>query len=69
MALWTEPKSEIVYKCSDYYVPELEGTLLWNDPEIGINWPLDKNPILSDKDSRSLSLADFESPFIFGDNS
>jgi len=37
------------YKCTDYYAPEYDGSILWNDPEIGIRWPVD-NPSLSDKD-------------------
>lgn len=37
------------YKCTDYYHPASEGTVLWNDPDIGIQWPTDA-PILSDKD-------------------
>ena len=37
------------YKCTDYYAPEYDGTILWNDPGIGILWPLE-NPSLSDKD-------------------
>jgi dTDP-4-dehydrorhamnose 3,5-epimerase len=37
------------YKCTDYYVPASEGTVLWNDPEIGIEWPI-AEPNLSDKD-------------------
>jgi dTDP-4-dehydrorhamnose 3,5-epimerase len=37
------------YKCTAYYNPETESSLLWNDPEIGIGWPIDK-PVLSDKD-------------------
>lgn len=64
-----EPDSEIVYKCSDYYAPETEGALLWNDPKIGIKWPSVANPILSDKDAAASLLIDFESPFIFGMNS
>ena len=43
-----EPNSEIVYKCSDYYAPESEGAVLWNDPEIGIEWPTGFDPILND---------------------
>ena len=35
-----QPNSEIVYKCSDYYAPETEGSLRWDDPDIGIEWPL-----------------------------
>ena len=64
-----EPDSEIVYKCSDYFAPETEGALLWNDPEIGIDWPTKADPILSDKDAAAPLLADLDSPFIFGENS
>ena len=63
------PDSEIVYKCSDYYAPETEGAVLWNDPEIGIDWPTDTSPILSNKDAFAPLLSDLESPFIFGENS
>ena len=64
-----EPDSEIVYKCSDYYAPETEGVILWNDPDIGIDWPTGSDPILSDKDAAASLLVDIESPFIFGENS
>lgn len=37
------------YKCSDFYVPEAEGGICWNDPDLGIEWPV-TNPILSDRD-------------------
>jgi dTDP-4-dehydrorhamnose 3,5-epimerase len=37
------------YKCTDYYAPEYDGSILWNDPAIGIRWPVE-NPSLSDKD-------------------
>ena len=63
-----EPDSEIVYKCSDYYAPETEGALRWDDPDIGIEWLLTGNPILSEKDAIAPLLKDFESPFIFGEN-
>ena len=39
------------YKCSDFYHPNAEGGILWSDPALGIQWPLEK-PILSDKDGR-----------------
>ena len=64
-----EPDSEIIYKCSDYYAPETEGALLWNDPEIGIEWITESHPILSAKDAAAPSLADLETPFVFGENS
>jgi len=43
------------YKCTDFYLPECEGSILWNDPYLGIPWPLE-NPILSAKDSHSVVL-------------
>ena len=64
-----EPDSEIIYKCSDYYAPQTEGAVIWNDPVIGIDWPTEVDPILSDKDAAAPLLADFESPFVFGENS
>lgn len=60
-----EPDSEIVYKCSDYYVPEAEGALRWDDPTIGIDWPIIGDAILSDKDAKAPLLADLCSPFSF----
>lgn len=45
------------YKCSDYYNPTGELTLRWNDPAIGINWPVE-SPVVSDKDARGLMLAE-----------
>lgn len=60
-----EPDSEIVYKCSDYYAPETEAALRWNDPAIGIDWPLSGDPVLSDKDAVAPLLADLDSPFVF----
>lgn len=64
-----EPDTEIVYKCSDYFAPETEGGLRWNDPDIGIEWPLKSNPLLSERDAIAPLLKDFDSPFIFGKNS
>jgi dTDP-4-dehydrorhamnose 3,5-epimerase len=46
------------YKCSDYYHPENELSVAWNDPAIGIEWPLDGDPVLSDKDAAAHLLAD-----------
>jgi dTDP-4-dehydrorhamnose 3,5-epimerase len=45
------------YKCTDFYVPEHDGSILWNDPAIGIEWPLE-TPSLSDKDSAAPPLGD-----------
>lgn len=63
-----EPGSEIVYKCSDFYAPETEGALMWNDAEIAIEWPIgDIEPVLSDKDAQATQLSAFVSPFTYGD--
>lgn len=42
--------AEFLYKTTEYYAPQYDRTLLWNDPEVGIEWPLDGEPILSPKD-------------------
>ncbi len=56
--------TEIIYKCSDFYAPETEGALRWNDPDIAIDWRLEgRSPVLSDKDAQAGTLADFNSPF------
>jgi dTDP-4-dehydrorhamnose 3,5-epimerase len=62
-----QPDSEIIYKCTDYYAPETEGAVRWDS--CGIDWPLSVDPILSDKDAIAPPLADFDSPFIYGENS
>lgn len=41
--------ADFEYKCTDYYNPAHEGCLLWNDPEVGVEWPI-ANPLLSEKD-------------------
>jgi len=46
------------YKCTDIYHPETEFGLRWDDPDIGISWPLDGEPMLSDKDLRAAWLRD-----------
>ena len=48
--------AEFLYKCSDFYHPEYERGVLWNDPEIGINWGV-QGPLLSDKDRRNPPLS------------
>jgi len=45
--------AEFVYKTTDYYAPESEGAFVWNDPVVGIQWPVVGNPVLSGKDANS----------------
>ena len=52
--------AEVLYKASDYYAPEQERCLIWNDPAIGIEWPLAGAPLLSDKDRLGLPLQQAE---------
>jgi dTDP-4-dehydrorhamnose 3,5-epimerase len=54
--------AEVIYKVTDYYAPEWDRTLIWDDPRIGIRWPLvdGKPPILSPKDARGLRFEDLE---------
>ncbi|MFP6767243.1 MAG: dTDP-4-dehydrorhamnose 3,5-epimerase [Planctomycetaceae bacterium] len=56
--LVTSESADFQYKCSDIYHPDSEQTLLWNDPELEIDWPLDGDPVVSDKDRQGLRLAD-----------
>lgn len=51
-------RAHFFYKCTDFYDAASEKTLLWNDPELGIDWPLDGEPTLSEKDRAGLSYAD-----------
>lgn len=53
--------AEFLYKTTDYYAPEHERTLLWNDPALHIKWPLRGDPVLADKDRRGTPLKDVES--------
>ncbi len=51
--------ADFEYKCTDYYDPSDEGSLLWNDPDLNIPWPMD-NPKLSEKDANAPLLADLK---------
>ena len=52
--------ADFLYKCTDYYYPEYEGTVMWNDPDIGIEWPMTQVS-LSQKDSDAPRIADIQS--------
>jgi len=52
------------YKCDDFYHPESEGAIAWNDPNVNIKWPIPAEDVaLSEKDKHHPLLKDFESPF------
>ena len=53
----TSERADFEYKCTDYYDPTDEGCLIWNDPDIGIEWPLSA-PLLSEKDKIGLTFKD-----------
>ena len=54
--------ADVIYKCTEEYSPENDGGIIWNDPEIKINWPV-QNPILSEKDQKLLTLKDTDNIF------
>jgi dTDP-4-dehydrorhamnose 3,5-epimerase len=54
-------KAHVLYKATDFYSPDHERTLAWNDPELKINWELDGEPIVSAKDRRGAAFRDAES--------
>ena len=60
-----EPDCEVTYKCSDTYAPDADGGIRWDDPAIGIDWPIPAGavPELSAKDQVQPLLADIDSPF------
>ncbi len=53
-------EAEFLYKTTDYWAPEHERCLQWNDPAIGIDWPMTELPVMSAKDQQGKSLADAE---------
>lgn len=58
-----EPDTEIIYKCSDYYATACDGAVRFDDPAIGIDWGLEGEAVLSDKDAAAPLLADLDNPF------
>ena len=59
------PDTEIIYKCSDFYAPECDGAVRFDDADIGIDWGLTDEAILSGKDEQAQPFADFASPFVW----
>lgn len=58
--LVTSDSAEFLYKTTDYYAPEFERCIIWDDPAIGVQWPLESTPNLSAKDRLGLYLTDAE---------
>jgi dTDP-4-dehydrorhamnose 3,5-epimerase len=60
--LVTSARAQFLYKATDYYAPEHDRTLMWNDPAVGIEWPLEGEPVMKPRDLAGLPLAKLE-PF------
>ena len=56
-------KATVLYKCTDFYSPQSEHTLLWNDPVLGIQWPI-KTPLVSEKDQKGVLLKDIREDYL-----
>jgi len=63
-----EPNTEVQYKVDEYYSPEHDRSILWNDNSIGIEWPLNLTPVLSEKDQIAPLLKDAEVNFTVGED-
>lgn len=60
------PDTEIIYKCTDYYAPDCDGSVRFDDPAIGVDWGIDAAAaILSEKDLKAPLLADIDNKFVF----
>jgi dTDP-4-dehydrorhamnose 3,5-epimerase len=57
-----EDQTIFTYKCTNFYNKESEGSIIWNDPEIGIDWGV-ADPVLSEKDKIGVLLSEFKTPF------
>jgi dTDP-4-dehydrorhamnose 3,5-epimerase len=61
----TSQSVEFVYKCTDIYNPKKEVSLAWDDSELGIQWPLDGEPMLSEKDKKGILFGDLISNVLY----
>ncbi|MEP4053490.1 MAG: dTDP-4-dehydrorhamnose 3,5-epimerase [Litorimonas sp.] len=60
------PHSEVAYKCTDYFAKETEGSVIWNDPDLAVDWGVGTHDvILSEKDRKSQSFASLDNPFVY----
>ena len=62
-----EPDTEVLYKVDGFYDPQTDAGLIWNDPDLAIDWPVEGDPILSAKDAVLPRFADWTSPFTYGE--
>ena len=61
-----EPDTEVIYKCSDFYAPECDCAVRFDDPDLGIDWGIEASAaVLSDKDRAAQSFASFDTPFVW----
>lgn len=60
-----EADTEIAYKCNGYYAPECDRAVRFDDPDIGIDWGLSGDPVLSAKDAQAVSLREVDNPFLW----
>jgi len=60
-----EANTEIIYKCTDYYSPECDSAVRFDDSDLGIDWGLEGGATLSEKDSNAPLLKEFDSPFVW----
>ena len=56
----TTETAEVLYKTTDYYAPEYERCIAWNDLEVGVQWPVNEKPLLSTKDAQGMMLSQSE---------
>jgi dTDP-4-dehydrorhamnose 3,5-epimerase len=62
------PEADLAYKVTEEYAPELDAGIRWDDPDVGVDWPLE-DPVLSEKDRGLPLLREFESPYRFVETS
>jgi len=62
-----QAETEIIYKCSDYYAPDCDAAVHYDDPDLAIDWGLDGPPVLSDKDAAAPRLRDLPAYFTWKD--
>ena len=58
-----EPNTIVAYKVTDYYAPDCDGSVRWNDPELGLDWGYDGDVTISEKDAKAVLFSDFQTPF------